>query len=88
MQLVISRTGQVHCLYGEAIDLRALGALVIRRASHVEPDEQGRWHADLAPVGGPQLGPFTRRSEALEAEEKWLCAFGLVLQPGSSNDTS
>ena len=32
----------------------------IRRASHVEPDEAGRWWADLSPVGGPRLGPFAR----------------------------
>jgi len=36
--------------YTEALDLAALGSLSIRRASHVEPDEQGRWWADLAPA--------------------------------------
>ena len=35
-----------------------LGTLAIKRASHVEPDGLGRWHADLSPVGGPFLGPF------------------------------
>ena len=48
------------------------GDLAIRRASHVEPDAAGRWWADLAPVGGPRLGPFDRRSEALAAELRWL----------------
>jgi hypothetical protein len=42
------------------------------RASHVEPDDRGRWLADLSPIGGPVLGPFDRRSEALEAEVTWL----------------
>jgi len=72
MQLVIDRHGQVQCLYGEAIDLSALGSLAIRRASHVEPRADGSWQADLAPVGGPTLGPFSRRSDALAAEQQWL----------------
>ena len=36
------------------------------------PTRDGRWHADLRPVGGPVLGPFDRRSEALAAEVAWL----------------
>ena len=72
MQLVIDCQGQVRCLYDEALDLAALGSVSIRRASHVEPDEQGRWWADLAPVEGPRLGPFERRSAALDAERQWL----------------
>jgi hypothetical protein len=54
------------------IDLAAMGRPVITRASHVEPDASGRWLADLSPVGGPLLGPFARRSEALAAESAWL----------------
>lgn len=72
MLLRVERHGQVECVYGEAIDLTSLGILTIRRASHVEPDEQGRWWADLAPVGGPKQGPFAHRSEALDAEQEWL----------------
>lgn len=72
MQLVIDQGGQVRCVYSEAIDLNALGPLTIRRGSYVEPDDQGRWWADLAPVGGPRIGPHPRRSEALEAERTWL----------------
>jgi hypothetical protein len=72
MQLIVDRRGTVHTIYGEAIDLAALGELTIRRASRVEPDGQGAWWADLAPVRGPHLGPFARRSEALEAERLWL----------------
>ena len=37
MDLVIMPTGEVRCVYDEAIDLHQLGALDIRRASHVEP---------------------------------------------------
>lgn len=32
----------------------------------------GTWWADLTPVEGPVLGPFTKRSEALAAEAEWL----------------
>ena len=77
MQLVIHADGSASCLYDEAIDLAALGDLKIERGSHVEPDEQGRWFADLAPVCGPKLGPFDRRSEALDAERAWLEAHWL-----------
>ena len=55
-----------------ATHLAALGPARIGRASHVEPDSQGRWIADLSPVGGPTLGPFDRRSETLETEVYWL----------------
>jgi hypothetical protein len=72
MHLVIDRAGSVRCVYAESIDLAQLGDLSIRRASHVEPDDRGRWWADLSPVGGPVLGPFDRRGAALAAERLWL----------------
>ena len=72
MQLVISPDGSVRCVYGEELDLRALGRLEITRGSHVEPTADGQWQADLGPVGGPVLGPFHHRSEALVAEREWL----------------
>jgi hypothetical protein len=65
-------------VYAETIDLGVLGHLVISRASHVEPDDSGRWLADLRPIGGPVLGPFERRSEALAAEIAWLEAHWLT----------
>lgn len=72
MQMHIDSHGRIVGVYSEAIDLSALGVVSIRRASHVEPDEQGRWFADLSPVAGPKLGPFTLRSDALQAEQSWL----------------
>ena len=72
MNLIIESNGRVRGVFGEEINLAVLGSPKITRASQVEPDEQGRWLADLAPVGGPILGPFERRSEALKAEETWL----------------
>ncbi len=70
-ELVDSR-GTVRCVYDESLDLAALGPVSISRASHVEPDAHGHWIADLAPVAGPQLGPFEQRSQALAAEQQWL----------------
>jgi hypothetical protein len=74
MLLVIDPRGVVRCVYGEAIDLACIGPPTITRASHVEPDESGRWWADLSPVGGPRLGPFFLRTQALGAERAWLDA--------------
>lgn len=72
MDLIIDHTGSIQCLYDEAINLASLGQIHITRASHVEPDEHGMWQADMSPVGGPKLGPFKKRSEALAAEEAWI----------------
>ena len=77
MELVVRPNGSVTTLYGEELELSTLGRLSIRRASRVEPDASGRWHADLSPVGGPRLGPFAKRSEALDAEVNWLEAHHL-----------
>jgi len=72
MQLLIHPDGTVRAIYCEAIDMKSLGHPKIVRASHVEPDADGRWLADLGPVDGPVLGPFSLRSEALAAERDWL----------------
>jgi hypothetical protein len=72
MDLIIDPSGRISCIYDELIDFASLGSMSIARASHVEPDPAGRWLADLAPVGGPVLGPFALRSEALAAERAWL----------------
>ncbi len=72
MELYIDPTGVATSLYDETISLAVLGQLTIHRASHVEPDSHGEWWADLAPSGGPRLGPFSVRSAALQAETAWL----------------
>ena len=72
MDLIVEPGGTARAVYGEAIDLKTLGSLLIYRASHVEPDDHGRWWADLDPVQGPKLGPFEQRSAALAAELEWL----------------
>ena len=64
--------GQVQGIYDERLDLTSLGPVRTRRASNVEPDEDGQWWADLSASGGQLLGPFPRRSVALAAEVAWL----------------
>lgn len=82
MLLTVDPQGTIRCLYTEAVDLSLLGLVSIHRASHVEPDAQGQWWADLSPVGGPCLGPFRNRSGALAAEQAWLQTFWLPCPKG------
>lgn len=82
MTLVIDPTGEITTLYQEVLDLAALGSMRIERASHVEPDDGGRWWAEI--IDGPKLGPFTLRSEALAAEVEWLVKHRLGTS-GASN---
>ena len=86
MQLVITPVGDVRCVYSESLDLSTLGSVRIQRGSHVEPDLFGQWFADMSPVGGPRLGPFPRRSDALSAEVVWLRDHWLV--PPMVSDSS
>jgi hypothetical protein len=81
MKLVIGPGGSARCVYGEAIDLASLGPPSIRRISRVEPTLDGRWTADMGPLAGPVLGPFERRSEALDAERAWLERHWLLGRP-------
>ena len=68
----VAQDGTARMVYNEALDLSNLGNAEIKRASHVEPDKNGKWWADMAPSGGGKLGPFDKRSEAITAEIKWL----------------
>jgi len=77
MHMIVTPDGTVRAIYGEEIPLEEFGRLEITRASTVEPTPDGQWLVDLAPVGGPKLGPFGRRSVALRAEVAWLTARGL-----------
>ena len=75
MDLFVDSAGDIRCIYGEELDLRELGKLQITRASHVEPDRDGFWWADMGPVRGPVMGPFKNRTEALRAERGWLVTY-------------
>lgn len=80
-RLLIAPDGSVRTIYSDAIAplLGALGCVDIRRASHVEPADGGGWEANLSPVGGPLLGSFPLRAEALAAEVDWLKGAGLPI---------
>ena len=75
IKLIVSYEGHCQAVYDESLDFKALGPCQIRRASHVEPTIEGEWTADLSPVGGPVLGPFSKRSQAIQAEMHWLDAW-------------
>jgi len=81
MELVVGVDGVARCIYDEALDLREIGQLQITRASHVEPDRDGYWWADMGPSGGPVLGPYGSRTKALEAERGWLAIAALLPKP-------
>jgi len=72
MLIQFSEDGTAKSVYSEKIDLNELGKVAHNRASHVEPNENGEWIADLSPVGGPTLGPFKLRSEAIQNEIEWI----------------
>lgn len=74
MKLYVRPDGTLQAIYDEALDLQNIGGVNIKRASHVEPtpEHPGQWTADMTPVNGPVLGPFSTRREALAAEVAWL----------------
>ena len=73
--LSINSSGTITGIYDDRLaGLLENGKVTIRRASHVEPTADGRWQADMGPVGGPVLPSCRLRSEALSAEVEWLQA--------------
>lgn len=71
-EIQVSPEGELSFIYDDLlVDLLEEGSSSVLRVSTVEPGEGG-WRADLAPVGGPVLGPFKLRSDALAAEVAWL----------------
>lgn len=83
MLLNVEPSGTIRFIHTD--DLAPLlqeGTPTISRASHVEPNSDGTWSADMSPVGGPVLGPFTLRGDALSAEVAWIerHVFGAVLR--------
>lgn len=83
---IIFRNGKVCCIMDDCLE-SPLSALLgpktlgksRKRASHVEPHSGGGWVADLYPAGGPLLGPFRFRWQALAAEVAWLIRHRLKL---------
>jgi hypothetical protein len=75
MTFLVTDDGEVQFVHSDdAVEVAEVlgGANTITRASCVEPTPDGRWTADMAPSGGPVLGPFTTRTAALAEEREWL----------------
>ncbi len=72
LELVVGAGAHVRCIYDEALELHEIGRLQITRASHVEPDAEGRCFAAMGPASGSILEPFRNRTEALGAERACL----------------
>ena len=78
LTLLISTEGHMRFIHDDELNpLLGEGDATIERASHVEPVGT-QWQADLSPVGGPTLGLFSTRADALKAEIAWLEQFHLV----------
>ena len=76
-KVIIGKDGSLRFIYTDRLAcLLGAGKAEIKRASHVEPVSDG-WEADMAPVGGPKLGPFPLKDEALTAEVAWLLKHGI-----------
>ena len=72
-KLIIDEVGTLTMIYADELrPLLLAGQGTIVRASHVEPTDDGKWTADMSPVGGPLLGPFETRAEALRTEVQYL----------------
>jgi hypothetical protein len=72
--IAIEQDGSLTFVHSDQVAamLAPLGQVTIKRASHVEPNEQAQWEADMSPSGGETLGPFPTRTQALSAEVEWL----------------
>lgn len=73
LKLVI-KGGSIHAIYDDAlVPLMDDASVTTRRASHVEPEWDGRgWMADMSPVDGPLMNGFKTREAALSAERYYL----------------
>lgn len=79
--LVVRPDGTVEFIYADPLaPVLDAGDFNVRRASNVEPTQDGRWQADMAPVGGPVLPPTGTRCAALALEVQWLEAHVLLHQ--------
>lgn len=74
---IVARDGMMVMRYTDLLSPRfkaQASQYEVKRASHVEPNENGEWTADMSPLNGPVLGPFTTRAAALKAEAEWIDA--------------
>lgn len=72
IELWITEDGEVHCLAPDDLDLRVVGRLCVRRASHVEFDNEQQGWTVTWPSRQQMSMLFATRQEALDAERKTL----------------
>ena len=73
LRVTVSPGALVRFLYADSLcGLLNIGEATIKRGSHVEPTALNLWVADMSPSGGPKIGPFRLREDALDAEATWL----------------
>ncbi len=72
MKVKVRPDGTIVHIYTDKVSLSGIGETTIKRASHVEPNKDNKWTADMRPSGGGVLGPFDTRAAALMAEVAWL----------------
>lgn len=71
LEVTITKDGEVQCLAPDDLDLRDVGSLHVRRASHVEFDnDRQRWLVTLP--NGKEIGEFATRGEAIRFEVEYL----------------
>lgn len=75
MKIKINTNGTLNLVYTEDICVEELGKIdSIKRLFHVEPTQDNKWTAKVN-IGTSEcvvLGPYDKRSEALEAEVAWI----------------
>lgn len=71
---MIDKEGTTKQIYNDDFVILALKVERIKRASSVEllHERSQQWKADMFLSGGPVLGPYRRRDEAIKAEIDWL----------------
>ena len=71
--LTIDENGNGKAIYSDELaDYFAATGAKITRASSVEPGLDGKWTVDLTVSGGPIIGGFRLRDDALKYEVEWL----------------
>jgi len=71
LEITITAEGDVQCLAPDDLDLREIGKLNVRRASHVEFDNARQMFVVTLP-NGTELGAYATRGEGLAAEVAFL----------------
>jgi hypothetical protein len=72
MVLTFDQEGTGHCLYGELLDLRSIGTLACRRASHIEFEEESQQWRVLSPDRQRVLFTNVSRQACLDWEASHL----------------